>query len=100
MVKIIPFSFFVPNAFRPDSDIAENRIFLPIREGIDPEKYQFEIFNRLGSKVFNTRNPEIGWAGILPNNSKADPGVYVWIVKYSDIQGYEHLQKGTVMLVR
>ncbi|MBV5314417.1 MAG: PKD domain-containing protein [Prolixibacteraceae bacterium] len=100
MVKIIPFSFFVPNAFRPDSDIAENRTFLPIREGVDPEKYRFEIFNRLGSTVFNTRNPEVGWGGILPNNSKAEPGVYVWIVKYFDIQGYEHLQKGTVMLVR
>lgn len=99
-VKIIPFSFFVPNAFRPDSDIAENRIFLPVREGIDPEKYRFEIFNRIGSAVFETRNPENGWNGIMPNNSKAEPGVYVWIVEYDDIQGYKHLQKGTVMLVR
>lgn len=99
-VKIIPFTFFVPNAFRPDSDISENQIFLPIREGIDPEKYKFEIFNRVGSTVFETRNPENGWNGNLTNRSKAEPGVYVWIVQYSDIQGFEHLQKGTVMLVR
>jgi len=99
-VKIIPFTFFVPNAFRPDSDIPENRIFLPIREGIDPEKYSFEIFNRIGSTVFSTRNPENGWTGNMKNNSKAEPGIYVWIVQYTDIQGYEHLQKGTVMLVR
>lgn len=98
-IKIIPFSFFVPNAFRPDSEIPENRIFLPIREGIDPEKYQFEIFNRIGSRVFETIKPEIGWDGGMPNHSKAESGIYVWIVKYSDIQGYEHLQKGTVMLV-
>jgi len=100
MVKIIPFTFFVPNAFRPDSDIPENRIFLPIREGIDPEKYKFEIFNRVGSTVFATRNPENGWNGSMPENSKAEPGIYVWIVQYFDIQGYGHLQKGTVMLVR
>ena len=99
-VKIIPFSFFVPNAFRPDSDIPENQIFLPIREGIDPEKYKFEIFNRIGSTVFETRNPENGWTGNMSNHSKAEPGIYVWIVQYTDIQGYEHLQKGTVMLVR
>lgn len=99
-VKIIPFTFFVPNAFRPDSDIPENKIFLPIREGIDPEKYKFEIFNRIGSTVFETRNPENGWTGNMTNNSKAEPGIYVWIVQYSDIQGYGHLQKGTVMLVR
>ena len=100
MVKIIPFSFFVPNAFRPDSDIPENQIFIPIREGIDPEKYKFEIFNRFGSTIFTTRNPDNGWDGSMTNHSKAEPGIYVWIVQYTDIQGYEHLQKGTVMLVR
>lgn len=100
MVKIIPFSFFVPNAFRPDSDIPENQVFLPIREGIDPEKYKFEIFNRIGSTVFATKNPDNGWDGSMTNHSNAEPGIYVWIVQYTDIQGYEHLQKGTVMLVR
>ncbi len=99
-VKIIPFSFYMPNAFRPDSDIPENRIFLPIREGVDPQKYKFQVYNRIGSNVFESSNPETGWEGQMPNGSKADPGVYVWIVKYSDIQGFDHLQKGTVMLVR
>ena len=99
-VKIIPFSFFVPNAFRPDSNIPENRIFLPIREGIDPGKYRFEIFNRIGSVIFETHDPEAGWDGKMPNGSTGEPGVYVWIVKYDDIQGYYHLQKGVIMLVR
>lgn len=99
-VKIIPFSFYAPNAFRPDSDIPENRIFLPIREGIDPGKYRFEIFNRVGSVVFSASDPDRGWNGKMPNGTEGEPGVYVWVVKYADIQGYEHLQKGTVMLVR
>lgn len=99
-VKIVPFTFFVPNAFRPDSEIPENRIFLPIREGIDRDKYRFEIFNRVGSMVFSSSNPDNGWDGVMPNNSKAEPGIYVWVVKYNDIQGFEHLQKGTVMLVK
>jgi PKD repeat protein len=99
-VKIIPFTFFVPNAFRPDSDIPENRIFLPIREGIDPGKYKFEVFNRIGSTVFETNDPEKGWTGAMTNHSKAEPGIYVWIVQYTDIQGFGHTQKGTVMLVR
>ncbi len=99
-VKIIPFSFFTPNAFRPDSEIPENQIFLPIQEGIDPQKYHFQIFNRVGSTVFETKNPGAGWDGKMPNGTSAGPGVFVWIVKYSDIQGYGHLQKGTVMLVR
>lgn len=99
-VKVVPFSFFTPNAFRPDSEIPENRIFLPIQEGIDPGKYHFQIFSRVGSTVFETRNAETGWDGKMPNGTSAGPGVFVWVIKYSDIQGYEHLQKGTVMLVR
>lgn len=99
-IKIVPFSFYTPNAFRPDSDIPENRIFLPIREGVDPAHYEFKIFSRLGSTVFETKNPEIGWNGKLQNGNESDPGIYVWMVNYSDIQGYGHSQKGTVMLVR
>jgi len=94
-VEVIPFTLVIPNAFRPDSDLPENRIFLPILIAVDPNKYQFHIFNRLGSVVFETGNPEVGWDG-----SNSEQGIYVWIVKCSDIQGYEHAQKGTVMLVR
>ncbi|MFY9151625.1 MAG: PKD domain-containing protein [Prolixibacteraceae bacterium] len=99
-IKIVPFSFYVPNAFRPDSDIPENKVFIPIREGVDPENYSFEVFNRLGSVVFETKNPENGWSGQSSNGKMAESGIYVWLVKFSDVQGYPHSQKGTVMLVR
>lgn len=99
-VKIVPYSFYMANAFRPDSDISENRIFIPIPKGIDPANYKFEVFNRLGSAVFESTNPEAGWDGNLTNGNKAESGVYVWIIKYTDIQGFDHLQKGSVMLVR
>jgi hypothetical protein len=96
-IKVIPFNFYIPNAFRPNSDIPKNRIFQPILNiaSVDPKNYQFRIFNRLGSTIFESQNPDLGWEG-----TNAEQGVYVWIVKYLDIQGYEHLQKGTVMLVR
>lgn len=100
MVKIIPFTLATPNAFRPDSEIAENRIFLPIAEGIDPENYKFQIFSRVGSTLFESSNPENGWDGKMPNGTSAGPGIFVWVVKFLDLQGYHHMQKGTVMLVR
>jgi PKD repeat protein len=99
-LKIIPFTFYTPNAFRPDSNIPENQVFLPIQEGIDPDNYQFRVFNRVGSTVFETRNAELGWDGKMPNGTAASPGIFVWIVKFIDVQGYDHQQKGTVMLVR
>jgi hypothetical protein len=100
IIKIIPFNLHTPNAFRPDSEIPENQVFQPILEGIDPENYQFRILNRVGSTVFETGNPETGWDGRMYSGTKAGPGIFVWIVKYKDVQGYDHLQKGTVMLVR
>lgn len=94
-VEVIPFTFVIPNAFRPDSDLPENRIFMPILNAVDPNKYHFQVFNRVGSVVFETGIPTVGWDGF-----NSEQGVYVWIVKYSDFQGYEHAQKGNVMLVR
>ena len=94
-VEVIPIKFFIPNAFRPDSDIPENRIFRPFLNAADPKNYNFEVFNRIGSSIFKSLNPEKGWEG-----TGSEQGIYVWIVRYLDIQGYEHLQKGTVMLVR
>jgi hypothetical protein len=99
-VKIVPQSFYIPNAFRPDSDISENRIYLPYIVGLDPENYKLTIYNRVGSTLFESGNIETGWDGNLSNGTKAGSGGYVWIVKYKDIQGIDHLQKGTVMLVR
>jgi len=94
-IEVIPFNFNIPNAFRPESEIPENRIFKPILNAVDPNNYQFQVFNRMGSTVFKARNPETGWTG-----ANSEKGVYVWIIQYLDIQGYEHKQKGTVMLVR
>jgi hypothetical protein len=94
-VKVIPIKFFIPNAFRPDSDIPENRVFKPFLNAADPKNYNFEVYNRIGSSIFKSLNPENGWEG-----TGAEQGIYVWTLRYLDIQGYEHLQKGTVMLVR
>lgn len=99
-VKIVPYSFYMANAFRPDSEIPENRVFIPIPEGINPAKYKFAVYNRVGSTIFESENSGEGWNGNLSNGTKAEGGVYVWIVKYEDIQGFDHQQKGTVMLLR
>jgi hypothetical protein len=99
-VKIVPSTFFIPNAFRPDSEISENRTFLPTIVSLDEGNYKLIIYNRVGSALFESGNIASGWDGNLSGRKKAEPGVYVWIVKYKDVQGIDHLQKGTVMLVR
>lgn len=99
-VQIVPSSFLIPNALRPESEISVNRSFQPTIVGVDTQKYSFRIFNRIGAQVFKTSTYETGWTGNLPGGQPADQGVYVWIVDYSDIQGYSYTKKGNVMLIR
>jgi len=99
-VKIMPSTFSIPNAFRPASEIILNKVFQPSIVGVDAQKYNFQVYNRIGAVIFKTSEYETGWDGNLPDSHPADQGVYVWVVEYNDIQGYHHTQKGSVMLVR
>ncbi len=100
LIKVLPFSVFTPNAFRPDSDIPENRTFMPVGVGADISRFNLKIYNRLGQLVFETQTPENPWDGTAQNGTAAPMGNYVWISHYFDIQGFEHDQKGQVILVR
>ncbi len=100
LIKILPFSVFTPNAFRPDSEIPENRTFMPVGVGADENQFNLKIFDRWGQIVFETNTPANPWDGTTKNGNKAPMGNYVWISNYYDIQGFEHNQKGQVLLIR
>lgn len=100
IIKILPFSVFTPNAFRPNSDIAENRVFMPVGTGADLTRFSLQIYDRWGQQVFETKTPEFPWDGTTKNGTPAPMGNYVWISNYFDIQGFEHNQGGQVLLIR
>ena len=100
MIEILPFNVFTPNAFRPDSDIPENRVFIPFTIGVDPQRFHLQIYNRWGELVFESRSPDHTWDGKLRNSYDAPVGNYVWVADYTDIQGFVHTRKGQVLLVR
>lgn len=52
---------YVPNAFTPDNDGA-NDLFKPVL-GCEPDSYRLEIFNTWGDIIFATDDPETGWFG-------------------------------------
>ena len=99
-IKIIPTTVYSPNAFRPDSDIPENRTFMPIGPGVDDSRFNLKIFNRWGELIFETNSTFNPWDGRIKNGEIAPIGNYVWISKYFDIQGFEHNEKGQVLLIR
>jgi PKD repeat protein len=99
-IEIVPFNVFTPNAFRPDSEIPENREFMPVGVGINPDVFQFRVYNRWGEMVFESENPEIKWDGTTKNSRPAPAGNYIWKADFEDIQGFSHSMKGQVLLIK
>ncbi len=87
----------VPAAFSPNGD-GVNDLF-----GITPvnvsELHTFEIYGRLGNKVFSTNNISDTWDGtykFVPQGI----GIYIYFIRGVDNDGKEFLVKGNVMLIR
>jgi PKD repeat protein len=99
-IKIIPATVYSPNAFRPDSDLPENRTFMPFTAGVDDTRFNLKIFNRWGEEVFESNSVFYPWDGSVKNGGAAPVGNYIWSAKYYDIQGKEHNEKGQVLLIR
>jgi len=90
--------FYFPNAFRPDSDKDENRIFKPASIGFGGSDYVFQIYNRWGQIIFESTDYEVGWDGTY-NGNPSPQGTYIYLLTYKNIFGVTKQQKGTVMLI-
>jgi gliding motility-associated-like protein len=90
-------AFYVPNAFTPDNNGLNDR-FHPVAVGMGVIDY-FDVFNRLGQKVYGSQGAGPGWDGTL--NGRPQPvGTYVWVIKGQDYLGRKYSEKGTVTLIR
>ncbi len=99
-VDILPFNLHAPNAFRPDSPIAQNRTYIPFTLGVDPFIFHLQIYNRWGEMIFESKSIDHPWDGKMKNGKEAPMGNYIWWVNYTDVQGFAHSRKGQVLLVR
>ena len=89
---------YVPNAFTPGEVNNTNQYFFPVITGkIQPGTYRFQIYDRWGELIFETRDPNEKWAGyaIRPyslqqsgydgnkfTNAFAQDGVYIWQLEF------------------
>lgn len=89
---------YAPTAFTPNYD-EMNESFKVIADGIDPSTYIMIIYNRWGEVVFQSEGYEKEWNGRY-GEIECGPGVYVWIVKFTDLYGNEHSKTGNVTLIR
>ena len=91
-----PCEWYAPNVFSPNDDGVNDRwqLFLPCAF----TSYILEVYDRWGSRVFATEDPEASWDG-----RDAQPGVYVWRMRLTgDLLGEEktYEDQGDVTVVR
>jgi gliding motility-associated-like protein len=61
-------------------------------------KYEFEVFNRWGQKVFTTTDKTKAWDGRF-NGSDSPVGVYAWRLK-ATMEGKDIQKAGNITLLR
>ena len=92
------FGIYVPNAFTPDGD-GINDGFFPNGFGITQDDYTFMIFNRWGEVIYESYKTFEPWDGTY-KGKLVQNGVYVWKLKFKDINGKSHNRIGHVTIVK
>lgn len=94
----------VLNAFSPNNDQINDKFWLLGGSGLEVVK-RFEIYNRWGEKVFESRNFQIsnntgGWDGKNQDGQEAPAEVYIWTAEVELQNGSKETMKGDLTLIR
>jgi gliding motility-associated-like protein len=100
VVTIIPnYDLFIPNAFSPNSDGA-NDFFMLYGNIPAIKQLQLMIFNRWGEKVYETNNINFQWDGTF-KNAPLPPGVYTYAMNVVFLDNYTDANlKGSLTLIK
>ena len=90
------FNIYVPNAFTPNGD-NNNETFLPVCTGT--KLYELIVFDRWGTKVFQTSDLKAGWDGTY-NGKQCKSEVYTWRINVSSNSGEMKHFDGHITLYR
>jgi gliding motility-associated-like protein len=91
-----PPSIYVPNAFTPNKDGKNEKLFV---RGNNLTDLYFVLYDRWGEKVFETRNLQTGWDGKFEGRD-VDPDVYVYYLEATCAGGQQYFEEGNVTVIR
>lgn len=86
----------LPNAFSPGSQ--PNSILKPVHSGVVTLKY-FRVYNRWGTKVFESTDVNKGWDGTY-NGEPQPMGVYIYMIEAETHRGRKFTKQGNITLLR
>ena len=99
-------TLFVPNGFTPDFD-GNNDAFKIFHHAMKTETFSMVVYDRWGSLVFESNNPDISWDGTnMKTGNPLVTGIYSYLLSYQDFESriydYTNCENcyGTITLVR
>lgn len=93
------YELFVPSAFTPNGD-GLNDVFQPKGYGIT--KYELQIFDRWGEKIYATNDFTQGWNGNYQKRGDniVEEGVYAWRITLTNVFGKSNELTGNVTVMK
>jgi len=90
------YAFYVPAAFSPNGD-GLNDLFIPSAYHV--HDFSMEIYNRWGTKIYETDSFDRPWNGVA-GSDPAPGGAYVYRITFTDVFDTPHVKYGKVSLLR
>ncbi|MBK9727723.1 MAG: gliding motility-associated C-terminal domain-containing protein [Saprospiraceae bacterium] len=95
---------WVPNVFSPNGDNINDILWIHGSKEDVTRIHNFQIFDRWGNRVFETRNfqpndQSKAWNGTF-KDQKCNPGVYIYWAEVELINGQKWIIKGDITLIR
>jgi gliding motility-associated-like protein len=87
----------IPNAFTPNGD-GLNDYIKPTIKNADIVSYQFIVYDKFGSKVFETNRPEKKWDGKINGRNIAE-GAYIFYISFKTALGKKYEKSGALNVV-
>lgn len=87
----------VPTAFSPNGDGFNDEFFVGYSS---VEAFSIQVFNRLGTLVYESTDPDFRWTGESLEGQHVREGVYVFRVTATDLTGLEIEELGTLTVIR
>ena len=87
----------VPNAFTPNGD-GKNDFLYPLNAFLATD-LEFQVYNRYGQLVFETRDWSRKWDGTI-GGAPQQTGSYIWTLRYRDSSGKKFFLRGSSTLIR
>lgn len=91
---------FIPNAFSPNADGANDHFMIYAKEGLVTNISRFKIYDRWGGQVFGIEDgmpndPGFGWDGTF-KGSTVNPSVFIYFAEIEFIDGAKVIYKGDI----